>query len=94
MLTVNLPPEVERFLRQVVATGEYRDEQAVVLEAIRLLRDRDARRQQLRTDIQEAIQSVDRGEGIELEGKEATRSFFDELEAEVQAELAEKKGTA
>ncbi len=94
MLTVNLPPEIEQFLRQVVATGEYTDEQEAVLEAIRLLRDRDTRYRQLRTDVQEAIQSVDRGQGIELESKEATRRFFDELEAEVQAELAEKKETA
>jgi putative addiction module CopG family antidote len=94
MLTVTLPPEIEQFLRQAVATGAYGDEQAVVLEAIRLLRDRDTRRRQLRTDIDEAIQSIDRGEGIELESDEATRRFFDELEAEVQAELAEKKEPA
>jgi putative addiction module CopG family antidote len=94
MLTLSLPPEIEQYLRQAVATGEYGDEQAVVLEAIRLLRDRDARHRQLRADIEEAIQSVDRGEGTELESPEATQKFFDELEAEVQAELAEKKGTA
>jgi len=94
MLTVSLPPDIEQYVHQVVASGKYRDERELVVQAIRWLRDSHARYQQLRAEIQEALEGVQRGEGIELEDEEALTGFFDQLESEVQAELAAEKKEA
>jgi uncharacterized protein len=88
MLTVSLPAEFEQYVHQMVTDGKYRNEQEVVLDAIRLLRDSNLRHEQLRAGIREALDSVDGGDGIELDGDEALAAFFDELETEVRAELA------
>jgi hypothetical protein len=51
------------------------------------------RQQRLRGAVGEALASVDRGEGVEIDSDESLAAFFDELEAEVHAAAtAEKKG--
>jgi antitoxin ParD1/3/4 len=91
MLAINLPPEIEQYVHQAVANGRYPNEQEVVVDAIRLLQDSDLRYQQLRTEIREALASVDRGEGIEIDIDEELTAFFDEIEADVEAQLAAEK---
>jgi putative addiction module CopG family antidote len=91
MINVSLPADVEEFLHAAVAEGMYPSEQEVVVEAVRLLRDSQGRRQRLRAEIDEALASVDRGEGIEIESDEALAVFFDELEADVNATVAVEK---
>ena len=58
---------------------------------MRLLADRSKRRQELRQELQIARDQLDRGEGIELDGEEALEAFFDEIKAEVNAELAAER---
>ena len=52
----------------------------MLLEAMRLLRDRDQREQELKAGVQKRIDRLDRGEGIVLEGEEELRRFFDDIE--------------
>jgi putative addiction module CopG family antidote len=87
MISVSLPADIEQFVHQAVAEGNYPNEQEVVADAIRLLRDSKARHQRLRAEIGEALAGVDRGEGIEIQSDEALAAFFDELEAEVHATI-------
>jgi antitoxin ParD1/3/4 len=91
MSTLIFPPELQEFLRDEVATGKYRSEEEVVMEAIRRLRDANLRLGQLRAEIQAGLDSLDRGEGIEIDGDEALGKFFDGIEAEVHAQLASKQ---
>jgi len=94
MISVSLPADIEQFVHQAVSEGNYPNEQELVADAVRLLRDSKARHHRLRAEIDEALASVDRGEGIEIDSDEALAAFFDELEAEVHATLAaEKKRT-
>jgi Arc/MetJ-type ribon-helix-helix transcriptional regulator len=61
-------------------TGLYSSENDVLLEAMRLLRDRDAHLRQFKAQLQTRLDGLNRGEGIELEDDEALRRFFDDVE--------------
>lgn len=82
------PPDVQQFVRQEIAAGNFRNEQELVVQAVRCLRDNEERFQQFRRQLQERVDSFERGEAIELEGEEALVTFFDEIEAEVCGKLA------
>lgn len=90
---VTLPPALDAFVDDQVRTGAYRDRQAVITDAVERLRERaaadeddDAKLARLNVKLQEAIDSLDRGEGIEITD---IRAHFDEIEAEVEAEFAQ-----
>jgi putative addiction module CopG family antidote len=85
MLTLSFPSDIQEFLHEEVATGRYRSEEELVVEAIRRFREGNLRFQELRANVQEGLESLDRGDAIEIEGDEALGLFFDEIEAEVQA---------
>lgn len=84
---LNLPPALDAFVEDQVRSGAYRDRQAVITDAVQLLRDHaaadeddDVKLARLNTKLQKAIDSLDRGEGIEITDLTA---HFDEIMAEV-----------
>jgi len=76
-MTIDLPPELEAFVRNELESGNYDSEGEVVSRAISLLRE--LKTHELRKQIQVGIDELDRGESIDLEGEDALRAFFDEL---------------
>jgi putative addiction module CopG family antidote len=48
---VTLPPDIEAFVEQSVASGEYGSREQVIVAAVELLRERDAELAKLRADI-------------------------------------------
>lgn len=66
-MSVTLPTEFEQFVHQEVTSGRYRSEQDVVADALRLLQERDRRRKELRAEVQEGLNQLDRGEGTPLD---------------------------
>lgn len=66
-MNVSLTPEQETYLKQKVSTGGYHSVSEVVREALRLLETQDAvaeaKLNALRSDLQQGIDSLDRGEG-------------------------------
>jgi antitoxin ParD1/3/4 len=70
-MTVQMTPETEELVQTLVAAGAYPNESAVVEEAVRLLQQRD----QLRTQIRQGLDELDRGERISAD------VVFDELRA-------------
>ena len=58
-----LSPENEDFIQTAIRRGDYRDRGEVLDEAMELLRKRD----ELRRDIQQGIDELDRGDRIEGE---------------------------
>jgi len=85
-------PELRQLVQEELATGEFASEDELLLQAVRLLADRNRRRQELRRELQVGRDQLDRGEGIELDSDEALGVFFDEIEAEVNAEPAAENG--
>jgi len=59
---IALTPALERIIDAKVASGRYETASEVVREALRLLRERDWIRQQLRADVQAGVDQVSRGE--------------------------------
>jgi antitoxin ParD1/3/4 len=84
------PPDLERLVQQELATGKYKSEDEVLLEAMRLLRDRETHLQQFRKNLRARLDRLDRGEGTELDD-ESLAAFLDEIEAEVEAESASER---
>ncbi len=85
------PPELQQLVREGLAAGKYQSEDEMLLEAVQLLRNRDADFQRFKQDLKTRLDGLDHGEGIELENDEALSEFFDEIEAEVLSELATEK---
>lgn len=81
-MSVSLPPDLEKFVRQELASGEYASEEEILQEGLRLLQDRKQRLEQLRSDIQVGLDQLDRGEGAPLDMEAIKAKVADRLEEE------------
>lgn len=77
-------PAVQSLLDECFASGRYESQEQTLLEALHLLRDRDADLRRFKAELQTRIDRVERGEGIEIEDDEALRRFFDDVQARGQ----------
>ena len=62
-MNVSLTPELEQLVNEKVQSGLYQTASEVVREALRLLKERDHTREQLRADVQAGFDALARGEG-------------------------------
>jgi antitoxin ParD1/3/4 len=92
-MNVSLTPELEALVNRKVASGMYHSASEVIREGLRLLKEQDVlrtiRREELRRDIQQGFDSVQRGEFIEIEGSNA-----DALRESVKLEGRRRKGVS
>ena len=72
-MNVNLPIEINDFVKSLVSQGRFDSEEAAVVEGIRLLMSREA----LRAEIQKGIDQLDRAECCDEE------TVFNELDDEI-----------
>jgi len=82
-----VPPEFSQFIEQEIASGKFQSAEQVISEGLRLLRERERRRGELRQKVQLGLEQLDRGECVELDD-ESLGKFLDEIEDEVNRELA------
>ena len=75
-----IPSDLEQFVQQQVATGQYHSQDEVVIAGLQILREVKCRQATLREQVQVGIDQLDRGEGIELDQNEL-RAFFDDIQA-------------
>ncbi len=75
------PPELRQLVEQGLATNSYRNEDEMLLEAIRLLQQRDTHFRRFEENLKTRLERLDRGEAIELEDDQALRAFFDDIQA-------------
>ena len=54
-MTVEIPPDLQQFVHQVIDAGSYKSEAEVVGQALRLLQERQRRIEELRREIQPAL---------------------------------------
>ena len=78
-MSQSLPPELQQFVEQELASGRYQTQEEVICEGLRLLRERKLH--ELRKEIDAGLQQLDRGEGIEIEDEQSLRAFFDDIKA-------------
>ena len=81
-MSINLPDELQRYLDDAVARGEFASREELLTDAVRLHRERAERIKALRAEIQKGIDELDRGEVHEIHGDEELRAFFDEIDRE------------
>jgi len=75
------PSELRQLVEQGLATNHYRNEDEMLLEAVRLLHQRDTHFGQFEENLKARLDRLDRGEAIELEDDQALREFFDDVQA-------------
>jgi antitoxin ParD1/3/4 len=78
-MSTSFSPELEELVRQELASGKYASENELLVEAVRLLAERDRRRDELRQQLQIGRNQLDRGEFTEYDDS-SLRQFFDELQ--------------
>ena len=74
-MTITLTPEQETFVRERVVSGEYKDAETVLSEALHLLIESDLETNEgvdnLRKSLEEGYAELRRGEGIRFDDKES-----------------------
>ena len=78
-MNVSLTPELEKLVQSKVESGLYASESEVVEEALRLLEQREIQLIELRARMDEALASLDRGEGVD--GETFMQAMLDKLDA-------------
>ena len=79
LMEIVISAEVEQILRNEMASGRYRTENEVLLEAVQLLSVCDRRLEELRGQLQIGRDQLDRGECIEFD-EAGLKDFFDGLQ--------------
>jgi len=72
-MTLTLTPEIQKYIELQIASGAYRDEGELLTEAVRALRareERSERRAALVADLEQGIQSLEKGLGKETSAKQ------------------------
>ena len=86
MLTKPLPPELREFVDRQIAAGQFPDEDALVVEAVRRMSSRQSSLEWERARIVEAYQSVEREGWIELDDA-AWDKYFADLERQIDTPI-------
>ena len=86
---INLTDALDRFVAEKVESGSYQNASEVIRAGLRLLQAEEAARAEklaaLKAAIQVGLDDLDAGRYVEIEDDEA---YFDQLEAEIDAEFS------
>jgi len=88
-MNVSLTPELERLVNEKVESGLYQTASEVVREALRLLRERDHAREQLRADVHAGFDQLSRGEGRAYD-KTSGRKLAEQIKSRGRVARAKK----
>jgi Arc/MetJ-type ribon-helix-helix transcriptional regulator len=80
-MTYCFPTELQHLVEEELASGSYSSEDELLLEAVRLLHQRQYDLRQFKAQLQTRLDSLDDGDGVELESDVALRAFFDDVQA-------------
>ena len=86
-------PELQQLVRQELAYGGYASEDELLLEAVRLLHHRGEDLRKFKAQLQGRLDRLDHGEGIELGGDAALRTFFDDIQTRGQQRYEASQAT-
>ena len=91
-MVCSIPSDLEQFVQQQLATGEYRSQDEVVAAGLLVLRELKRRQAEFRQEVQVGVDQLDRGEGIKIAATEL-RAFFDDVQARGQQRYEASKNT-
>jgi putative addiction module CopG family antidote len=81
-----LPADLVEFVQREIAIGNYNSPDEVICDSLRLLRAQQGQRDELRKELQPAIDRLDRGEGVVVKEAEI-RNYIEGLFSEATANL-------
>jgi Arc/MetJ-type ribon-helix-helix transcriptional regulator len=61
------PPDIEAYVQQKVASGQFHSRDELAVEAVRVYRALEVKHAQLKSDVQAAIDEADRGLSVPLD---------------------------
>ena len=79
MIAPSFPPELERFVEEQIAVGNYQSERDLVVSAVRVLQNVQARQKAFYEDVRLGMEQLERGDVVEYD-EEGLNTFFKELE--------------
>jgi len=82
-MNLNLPSEVNDFVKGLVSNGRFNSEEDAIVEGVKLLMGRE----QLRGEVQKGVKQLDAGEFYDEE------TVFNEINAEIDKVEAEQQGS-
>jgi putative addiction module CopG family antidote len=82
-MNINLPTDVDEFVKELVLSGRFESEEAAIAEGLRLLMSRE----QLRAEVAKGVKQLDDGDWIDGD------AVFEELDDEIDRIEAEKHGS-
>jgi antitoxin ParD1/3/4 len=92
-MNVILPRDLEQFVSRKVESGQYHSESEVILEGLRLLREKDKpdqmRLESIRNEIAVGIQEIERGEYTEYD-EGSLKEMLEQVRARGRQKLAER----
>ncbi len=75
-----LSPDLEQYVQQKVASGQFASSEEFAVEAMRLYRELEDRHASLKADVQVALEQSARGESAPLDMDAIKRELIDELD--------------
>ena len=96
-MNVSLTPQLEKLVREKLASGLYNSASEVIREALRLLEEKDRLRQlrfeELKKLVAEGVEALDRGEYLELD-EQGMKNYLADVNKRGHERLAKKKASA
>ena len=82
------PPEIRAFVQQKIAAGVFQSADDFAIEAAKLYREIDRRREELKAKVVAGIAQLEAGEFIDLDGDDELRDYFEDVKRRGRETLA------
>ncbi len=83
-MAYSFPPDLQQLVHEELASGCYSSEDDLLLTAVKLLHQRQEDLREFKIRLQERLDRLDGGAGMELESEVALRAFFDDVQTRGQ----------
>ena len=93
-MTIELSREAEQFVKQLLASGDYADESAVVAEALARWQQQKAAEANIRVEVQRGLDALDAGRYRMISTPEEAKAFGDEIKQRARELRAEREQRA
>ena len=81
-MSETFPPDVQEYVRQAIANGEFANEDDVIVAGVRALRELKSRHDSLQRDIQVAIEELDAGHGEVWDAEQIKQDLGQRLDSQ------------
>ena len=90
---ITLAPEQQQIVKRLMDSGGYRDPDAVVTEALRIIEEEHdfeptMPEAMVAAELQAGVGQLDRGEGVVLQSEDEVDAFFEDIESRGRQRLA------